>query len=192
MLKSAKFRAPHHFGASRAGPILPNLACTITYRPFVAEDQCNNQATDLFASPPITLSNMNILTILLLSSAAVIGHAKENNHNLRGDNTNNFYPAADDTMMMTLERELSDTCVSRSNYLGCYEDRNNDRALSYEIDGRSHTAKDCEKACADKGFLYFAREWRGQVCSIYNNMIVCVLHSSSCDELRFFFVKDSF
>jgi len=69
-----------------------------------------------------------------------------------------------------MERELSDTCVSRSTYLGCYENRNNNRALPHEIDGRGHTARECENACADKGFLYFAREWRGQCfCSNADN-----------------------
>lgn len=116
---------------------------------------------------------MNALTNLLLSSAVVIGHAKENNHNLRGDiNNKNFHP--DDITTME-QRELSDTCVSRSTYLGCYENRNNNRALPHEIDGRGHTAEDCEKTCADEGFLYFAREWRGQVCSIYTTMLLLVM-----------------
>mmetsp|Transcript_891 Transcript_891/g.1411 ORF Transcript_891/g.1411 Transcript_891/m.1411 type:complete len:428 (+) Transcript_891:265-1548(+) len=97
---------------------------------------------------------MNILTILLLSASAAISHANENTLNLRGgDIQNNFIPE---------ERELSDTCVSRSAYLGCYENRNQNRALPHEIGGRPHTARECEEACANKGFLYFAREWRGQ------------------------------
>mmetsp|Transcript_3068 Transcript_3068/g.4610 ORF Transcript_3068/g.4610 Transcript_3068/m.4610 type:complete len:433 (-) Transcript_3068:54-1352(-) len=97
---------------------------------------------------------MNILTILLLSASAAISHANENTLNLRGgDIQNNFFPE---------ERELSDTCVSRSAYLGCYENRNQNRALPHEIGGRPHTARECEEACANKGFLYFAREWRGQ------------------------------
>mmetsp|Transcript_9033 Transcript_9033/g.18068 ORF Transcript_9033/g.18068 Transcript_9033/m.18068 type:complete len:806 (-) Transcript_9033:85-2502(-) len=97
---------------------------------------------------------MNILTILLLSASAAISHANGNTLNLRGgDIQNNFFPE---------ERELSDTCVSRSAYLGCYENRNQNRALPHEIGGRPHTARECEEACANKGFLYFAREWRGQ------------------------------
>eukprot|EP00985_Skeletonema_marinoi_P019530 scaffold11238_cov150-Skeletonema_marinoi.AAC.4 len=97
---------------------------------------------------------MNILTILLLSATAAISHANENTLNLRGgDIQNNFFAE---------ERELSDTCVSRSAYLGCYENRNQNRALPHEIEGRPHTARECEEACANKGFLYFAREWRGQ------------------------------
>mmetsp|Transcript_7986 Transcript_7986/g.12092 ORF Transcript_7986/g.12092 Transcript_7986/m.12092 type:complete len:440 (+) Transcript_7986:246-1565(+) len=97
---------------------------------------------------------MNILTILLLSATAAVSHANENTLNLRGgDIQNNFIPE---------ERELSDTCVSRSAYLGCYENRNQNRALPHEIGGRPHTARECEEACANKGFLYFAREWRGQ------------------------------
>jgi len=63
-------------------------------------------------------------------------------------------------------------CVSRSTYLGCYENRNQDRALPYEMKDRDYTAKECEMACASRGYLYFAREWRGQVrenmhCSVF-------------------------
>ena len=63
-------------------------------------------------------------------------------------------------------------CVSRSTYLGCYENRNQDRALPYEMKGREYTARECELACASRGYLYFAREWMGQVsvhmhCSVF-------------------------
>ena len=52
---------------------------------------------------------------------------------------------------------------SRSTYLGCYENRNQDRALPYEMKERDYTPKECEMACASRGYLYFAREWMGQV-----------------------------
>lgn len=52
---------------------------------------------------------------------------------------------------------------SRSTYLGCYENRNQDRALPYEMKEREYTPKECEMACASRGYLYFAREWMGQV-----------------------------
>ena len=52
-------------------------------------------------------------------------------------------------------------CVSRSTYLGCYENRNQDRALPYEMKERDYTPKECEMACASRGYLYFAREWMG-------------------------------
>lgn len=53
-------------------------------------------------------------------------------------------------------------CVARSTYLGCYENRNKDRALPYQVDGKSHTAVTCEATCAGLGFSFFAREWKGQ------------------------------
>lgn len=53
-------------------------------------------------------------------------------------------------------------CVARSTYLGCFNNRNNNRALPFEVDGRNHDAETCEAACADLDFAYFAREWRGQ------------------------------
>lgn len=104
---------------------------------------------------------MNVLTILLLSLTAVTSHADETNLNLRGgdilQNNNNFSTEE--------QRALSDTTcgVTRSAYINCYYDRNNNRAMSHEIQGRGYTTRECEMKCAEKGFLYFARQWRGQV-----------------------------
>ncbi len=110
---------------------------------------------------------MNIWTILLLSSTVVTSHADETNLNLRGgDIRNNSLP--------TEERALSDTCVTRSDYIGCYEDRNNNRAMSHQIDGRGYTARECETKCAEEGYLYFARQWRGQVSILKLSLFVDV------------------
>ena len=114
---------------------------------------------------------MNILTILLLSLTAAISHADETNLNLRGGDIihNNF---------STEERALhvSDTTcdVERSAYINCYYDRNTNRAMSHEIEGRGYTTRECETKCAEKGFLYFARQWRGQV-SILSVLLVSFL-----------------
>jgi hypothetical protein len=58
-------------------------------------------------------------------------------------------------------RNLHD-CVARSSYLGCFKNRNKDRALPYEIDGFYHTAEDCESECTSKGYVHFALEYKGQ------------------------------
>ena len=47
-------------------------------------------------------------------------------------------------------------------YLGCYKDKNRDRAMPYQVKGRNHSARDCQEECTKKGYAYFAREWRGQ------------------------------
>ncbi|KAL7552942.1 hypothetical protein ACHAWF_017901 [Thalassiosira exigua] len=59
-------------------------------------------------------------------------------------------------------------CVARSSYLGCFQNRNNNRALPHEVDGRGHTAEECESACTDMGFMFFALEYKGQ-CFCSNN-----------------------
>ena len=59
------------------------------------------------------------------------------------------------------ERNLQD-CVGGASYLGCFGNRNRDRALPYQVDGRYHSASDCRKECSDMGFMYFAREYKGQ------------------------------
>ena len=47
-------------------------------------------------------------------------------------------------------------------YLGCYENKNRDRAFFYQVKGRNHSARECQEECSKKGYAYFAREWRGQ------------------------------
>ena len=47
-------------------------------------------------------------------------------------------------------------------YMGCYEDRQKDRALSHKVKGRYHSAETCHVECNKLGYRYFARQWRGQ------------------------------
>jgi hypothetical protein len=47
-------------------------------------------------------------------------------------------------------------------YLGCYKNKNRDRALPYEVPGRDHSTAECLAECSSMGMKYFAREWRGQ------------------------------
>ncbi len=50
-----------------------------------------------------------------------------------------------------------------SEYVGCYADRAaRNRALPFQIPGRKYTAAECEYECAQEGFVYFGREWKGQ------------------------------
>ena len=102
---------------------------------------------------------MNILLKILLLSSAVVTpiHATEDTNNL-------LLRGGTDIGGTEEERALSSDCVSRSTYMGCYNDRNQNRAMPVEIDGRGHTARECEEACAERGFLYFGRQGRGQVC----------------------------
>lgn len=74
-------------------------------------------------------------------------------HSLRGD--------FEADVMHTSDRNLQD-CVGRSSYLGCFRDRNRDRAMPHEVDGRRHSAEDCETECTKTGYMYFARQWKGQ------------------------------
>ena len=51
---------------------------------------------------------------------------------------------------------------ANSAYVGCYANRNNARALPVQIPGKGWSASECEAACQDKGYEFFAREWKGQ------------------------------
>lgn len=58
-------------------------------------------------------------------------------------------------------------------YMGCYEDRQKDRALSHKVMGRYHDAQTCHLECNKLGYRYFARQWRGQ-CFCGNEVCVYV------------------
>lgn len=52
-----------------------------------------------------------------------------------------------------------------STYMGCFENRNNNRAFPMEVFGsqsRGHSSFDCESECESEGYTYFAREFKGQ------------------------------
>ena len=56
-----------------------------------------------------------------------------------------------------------------SPYLGCWDDKNNDRAFPFELyEGHSsskrfgHGALDCERECSQRGYRYFGRQFKGQ------------------------------
>ena len=58
-------------------------------------------------------------------------------------------------------------------YMGCYKDRQKDRALSHKVKGRYHDAKTCHVECNKLGYRYFARQWRGQC--FCGNEVCCVV-----------------
>lgn len=91
------------------------------------------------------------MKIFTVSSLAAISAASASF--LRGD--------FETDVVDTSSRNLQD-CVARSSYLGCFKNKNNDRALPHEVGGRKHSAETCESECTNKGFTHFAREWRGQ------------------------------
>lgn len=49
-----------------------------------------------------------------------------------------------------------------STYVGCYRNKNKNRALPVQVDGTGWSAMECESACTARGFEFFAREWKGQ------------------------------
>ena len=56
-----------------------------------------------------------------------------------------------------------------SPYLGCWDDKVNDRAFPFELyEGHSsdkrfgHGALDCERECSQRGYRYFGRQFKGQ------------------------------
>ncbi|KAL3791707.1 hypothetical protein ACHAWO_006269 [Cyclotella atomus] len=56
-----------------------------------------------------------------------------------------------------------DSGVSASStYVGCYANKNLARALPVEVPGKGWSAQECEAACEERGYEYFAREWKGQ------------------------------
>lgn len=67
---------------------------------------------------------------------------------------------------MAGDGELAPGCdgngATSSPFLGCYKNKNRDRALPHQVGGRGHSAKDCQDECSKKGMTYFAREWKGQ------------------------------
>jgi len=64
-----------------------------------------------------------------------------------------------ETDVADVSNRILQDCVAFSSYLGCYKDRNKDRALPFQVDGRSHTAAECEAACTMEGYTHFARQW---------------------------------
>ena len=86
-----------------------------------------------------------VLVSLFIAFSAVSAHS------LRGD------------FEADVVRNLEGECVSGgSSYVGCFEDRLNNRAISYQVDGKGHSAEECETACKSKDYTIFARQWKGQ------------------------------
>lgn len=80
------------------------------------------------------------------------------------------------------ENEVAPGCMDKFHdapYIGCYEDRQKDRALSHKVMGRYHDAKTCHVECNKLGYRYFARQWRGQ-CFCGNEVCVQCLYYVSC------------
>lgn len=99
---------------------------------------------------------MKLFTLSLLAALSVASGSSS----LRGD--------FDADVVDNSSRNLAGDCVARSAYMGCYKNRNNERALKFKIDDRFHSAEDCETKCHKLDFRYFAREWKGQ-CYCGNN-----------------------
>ena len=89
-------------------------------------------------------------------------------------------------------------CTDRFNaapYLGCFEDRNNRRALPYEVHGKGLSAEFCGMKCNQAGYRYFAREWRGQCfCGDYVSAycIIEVKIENDCMYICILFVFHSY
>jgi hypothetical protein len=91
---------------------------------------------------------MNLFALSLLAAVAtVVGRP------LRG---------AFDRDVVAPRRGLRTDCVDGAAYVGCYADRNNHRAMPYEVRGAGHSARECMEECRDKGYAHFARQWKGQ------------------------------
>jgi hypothetical protein len=75
------------------------------------------------------------------------------------------------------QHEVAPGCMDKFHdapYVGCYEDRQKDRALSHKVMGRYHSAETCHVECNKLGYRYFARQWRGQ-CFCGNEVCVHAL-----------------
>ena len=80
------------------------------------------------------------------------------------------------------QHEVAPGCMDKFHdapYMGCYEDRQKDRALSHKVMGRYHDAKTCHVECNKLGYRYFARQWRGQ-CFCGNEVCVHCIYYVSC------------
>jgi len=76
-----------------------------------------------------------------------------------------------------------------SPYLGCWDDKVNDRAFPFELhEGHSsdkrfgHGALDCERECSHRGYRYFGRQFKGQ-CFCGTDMSQITRHGreNNCD-----------
>ncbi|KAL7438649.1 hypothetical protein ACHAXM_007362 [Skeletonema potamos] len=47
-------------------------------------------------------------------------------------------------------------------YLGCYDDRQEDRAFPFQVPSDGHGALDCERECTTRSYRYFGRQFKGQ------------------------------
>ncbi len=54
------------------------------------------------------------------------------------------------------------TGTYHSKYLGCYDDRQDDRAFPFQVPSNGHGTVDCERECTSRRYRYFGRQFKGQ------------------------------
>mmetsp|Transcript_11628 Transcript_11628/g.23760 ORF Transcript_11628/g.23760 Transcript_11628/m.23760 type:complete len:253 (-) Transcript_11628:270-1028(-) len=75
------------------------------------------------------------------------------------------HSSASSSSSVSSPRTLQSSCLPSATYLGCYANKNSDRALPLEAFGpksRGHTAQECQAGCLSRGYTVFAREFKGQ------------------------------
>ncbi len=91
---------------------------------------------------------------------------------VKKDNASNVETAASNTQR---SRNMIDTGSSNyapgcgestgtyhSKYLGCYDDRQDDRAFPYQVPSNGYGTVDCERECTSRRYRYFGRQFKGQ------------------------------
>lgn len=54
------------------------------------------------------------------------------------------------------------TGTYHSKYLGCYDDRQDDRAFPFQLPSKGYGTVDCERECTNRRYRYFGRQFKGQ------------------------------
>ena len=74
------------------------------------------------------------------------------------------------------------TGTHHSKYLGCYNDRQDDRAFPIQIPSNGHSSSKCERECTSRRYRYFGRQFKGQ-CFCGSDYIQIVRHGidTGCD-----------
>ena len=69
------------------------------------------------------------------------------------------------------------TGTYHSIYLGCYDDRQDDRAFPFQVPSIGHSSLDCERECTNRSYRYFGRQFKGQ-CFCGSNYSQIVRHGA--------------
>ena len=104
-------------------------------------------------------SALRSIAALAVLASHVASASDESSHRLRGSFESDVIDAGVSGLVSSsISRELKTDCVAGSVYLGCFKDRQNARAMEFQVPGKDHSAATCEAECSSRGYTHFGRE----------------------------------